>query len=207
MTQITDDLQDANTGGYMPSFAEKLFELTGKQTYVSENAEGGSEFSPYLDNNNWSQSGNLYAPMVAEAESFETYLGRSIDVIIMILGINDARGDTSLATIESDAFDLIDRLAVDFPDVPVMIVQRGRMSGGSYASDPQWIGVGEIITNGVDGLVETYSHVHLAEDLSDTDEYPISTPAAYYDSLHLTQEYNNKLGENLAIFYANNIMQ
>lgn len=199
LNPITTDLVDANTGGYMAKFAEKYNELTNGVVNVIEQAEGGSEFSPHLDNNNWSTIGDLYTPAIAEFNSFESVTGKTIDVIIMILGINDARGTTLLTTIESDAVSLIDRLAIDFPNIPIMISQLGRQ-GGDYSVNAQWLGVRDIISNGVDGLVETYSHVSLSGDLiNDYGE------GAFYDSLHLNQATNNLLGADLANFYINNI--
>jgi hypothetical protein len=195
LNAITTDLADANTGGYMAKFAERINQRTGGIVNVIEAANGGSEFSPYLDTNNWSTSGDRYAAMKIETDGFTANTGKTVDVIVIILGINDSRGTTDLVTIETDAISLIDRLETDFPSIPKMIYQLGRQSG-AYLIDARWLGVRDIISNGVDGLVETYTNVHLAGDL--INDYG---DGAFYDLLHLNQATNNLLGSNMADFY------
>ena len=192
LNAVTTDIAGANTGTYVPKFAERINEVTGRKVNVIETAVGGAEFSPYLDNNNWSTLGTLYASMITKSNSFVNSTEKSIDYILIILGINDSRGTTALATIESDANSLITRLNADFPNVPKLIYNTGRQAG-NYATNQRWLDVRNIITNGVDGLVETYPSVYLAGDL--INDYGSS---AFYDGLHLNQTANNQLGTDLA---------
>ena len=184
-----NDVANANTGTWMPKMADKLKELTGKYTIVSADGSGGSEFHPYLDNNNWSVSGTLYDPMKVKADALIQSQG-DIDGIIMILGINDARGTNAIIDIENSAISLINRLNTDFNTPNIFIVQIGRTESGVTQ---RVLDVRDIITNGTDGLVETYNNVKLVADLS---QFP---DIDFYDNLHLTQDANNTLGETIAI--------
>lgn len=187
--EIENDILGANTGSWIPSFANTLSGLTGSKIYVSTNGSPGSEFAPHLDDNNWSSTGTQYSTMKSEALNIQTI--KPIDGFIIILGINDARGSTSVAQITIDAFDLIDRLNDDFNNPNIYIVQIGRTESGVTSKVLQ---VRDIITNGVDGLVETYSNVSLCASLATFDN------AYFYDNLHLSQSGNDILGEQIANF-------
>lgn len=191
---VINDVAAANTGSWMPSFANRLNEFLGCNVNLSTNGSAGSEFSPYLDNNNWSISGTLYSPMKVEADALA--LLKNINGFIIILGINDARGTASISQIETDAISLIDRLNSDFSNPKIYIVQIGRTESGVTQ---RVLDVRDIISNGVDGLVETYSNVKLCASLADFDN------SYFYDNLHLTQTGNDILGEQIANYIINDI--
>lgn len=189
LVNSVNDVANANTGTWMPKLADKLKELTNRSVIVSADGSGGSEFHPYLDNNNWSTSGNLYANMKIKADDLIQSQG-NIDGIIMILGINDARGNNAINDIKNSAISLINRLNTDFNTPKIFMVQIGRTESGVTQ---RVLDVRDIISNNTDGLVETYPNVYLSASLAD---FPDTD---FYDNLHLTQPANNTLGENLAI--------
>jgi hypothetical protein len=188
LVNIPNDVQAAATGSWMPSFANKLNQELGRKINVSTHGSGGSEFSPYLDNNNWSTSGTLYSPMKSEVNALA--LLKNINAFIIILGINDARGTSNLGDIESNAFSLIDRLNSDFNTPKIYMVQIGRTESGVTT---KVLNVRSIIED----LVSTYSNVKLAASLASFDN------SFFYDNLHLIQSGNNTLGEELAEFLIN----
>ena len=189
----TGDVINAVTGSWMPSFAVNLKSLTSKKVLMCTNGSGGSEFYPYLDSNNWSTSGNLYDTMVNNSNSMINAFG-DIDGVIIILGINDARGTAAISDIRTAAFSLIDRLNTDFNTSNIFIVQIGRKESGV---NQRVLDVRDIISNGVDGLVETYNNVYLSASLAD---YPDSD---FYDNLHLNQTANNLLGTQISDYIFN----
>lgn len=197
------DMADTGTGTCFPSMASKFKSLINKELVVVEQAFAGSNFSPDGDNNNYSVTGDNYGLMQLDADEYLTTQNvASFDFIYIILGINDVVADTLLTTVETDAVSLITRLRADYgTSTPILICQLGRHPDVGYASDPFWLGVKDIISNGVDGLVETYSNVYQVADLiNDYGE------AAFHDGLHLDQTNTNKLGEDVATYYINNFV-
>lgn len=196
LQEITTDIFGANTGSWMPKMAETINTLSGKTVNISTNGFGGSEFAPYLDNNNWSTLGNKYAPMKTDADYLVTSTGQAVDCFIIILGINDARGTTSIAQVETDAISLVTRLNTDYNNPEILFVQIGKTTTGVTT---RVLDVRNIISNGVDGLVETFSNVSLGASLVGYAD------ALYFDGLHLTQAGNDQLGTELGTYINSNI--
>ena len=122
---------DANIGSPWPNFGIELNGFTNAVINISHSGFGGSEFSPYLDTNNWSTLGTRYTPSKDKALAMLSDAGVSkIDGILIILGINDARGTTSYATIQNDMQSLIDRINTDFNTPNIYIAQIGREESG-----------------------------------------------------------------------------
>jgi hypothetical protein len=172
---------EANTGSPYPAMADRFFTQTSKPFYLVETAVGGSEFAPYLDTNNWSTSGTRYAIMITKASNYLTEQSISkFDFIRITLGINDARGTTLLATVESDAISLISRLRISFPNTPIFINQLGRSSANATRVST--------IRGYINDLVTNNTFVYAAKDLNEFDA------SLFYDGLHLNQSGNDQLG-------------
>lgn len=196
LQEVILDVNGANTGSWMPKLAETVNSFNGKKVNITANGSPGSEFAPYLDNNNWSTSGLNYDLMKSNANYLTTLTGEAIDYFIIILGINDARGTTLIPTIEADALSLVTRLNTDFSNPKILFVQLGREAAGVTA---RVLSVRDIISNGVDGLVETYANVDLGTSMAGYDN------ALYFDGLHLTQVGNDQLGTELGTYINNDI--
>lgn len=190
LTEVVNDVQAAATGSWMPVLANRIKLIVDKKTNVSTNGSGGSEFSPYLDNNNWSTTGSLYAPMKTEAESLSVL--KPLTAFIIILGINDARGTSSLVDVENNAISLIDRLNADFDTPKIYMVQIGRSESGVTSRVLSVRGI-------IEDLVATYDNVQLAASLA------TFSNAFFYDNLHLNQLGNDILGRQIADFILNDI--
>lgn len=183
------DIVDAATGSYVPKLAERLNVLTGKKLNVSTNGSGGSKFSTYDNNNDWSTTGDLYDDMVTDVNSLTASTGQGLDAIIIILGINDARKNATIPNIQSDVVSLINRLNSTFTYPKIFIVQIGKTENGVTTRTLQ---VRDMISNGVNGVVESYNNVRLGADLS------TYIDDMFFDGLHLSQDGNNNLGTELA---------
>jgi hypothetical protein len=176
------DVATAATGSRYPSLADRIFTSTERVTHIVNGGSGGSDFSPDGDTNNWSTTGTAYAAAKTKANNYLATqpAGTVFDIIIITLGINDVNGATALATIDTDAISLIDRINIDWPNTKIIVNQLGK--GGSNGTR------NDAVRATIANLVATYSNVHAATDL---DTYPAE---AFYDGIHLNQAYNNQLG-------------
>ena len=124
-TEVSD-LAGANTGSWSPSFANQYNTLTGKKVMISENANGGSEFFPNGDTNNWYTTGTLYGAMKTETDAMISEVGSAFKGFIIILGVNDARGSEDIGDIETGAVSLITRLNADYSNPNIFICNIGQ---------------------------------------------------------------------------------
>lgn len=191
------DLVSAATGSPWPKMGIDYNTATTRKIVYSSSGSGGSNFSPDGDNNNWSTTGTLYNAMKTKVNNGLANIGLSRPrAIFMILGINDARASSNLATVEADVISLFDRLYTDYPNTRVYVVNVGRENAG-------------IVTARIDsvrGYIQTEvtarENVFMAADLR---TYAIDHPEYYDDdNLHLNQTGNNALGAELATFLENN---
>jgi hypothetical protein len=148
----------------------------------------GGDISPNVNTGNWSTSGILYAPMVIKANSYLANQGVSkFSLIKITCGINDAIGETELATIEADIASLITRLHTDFPETPIMI---------NNIEDR------DAVQDRVDAIRGYLAAIIAADDLvyagKDLFEF---TSGYFFDGLHLRQNGNDLMGTHDAYAY------
>jgi lysophospholipase L1-like esterase len=186
----SNDLSNANTGSQYPKMAIDLYGLTNNKTVIINGALGGSEFSPNGDSNNWSTSGTLYSAATSKVSAALSNMGLSaLRGIILILGINDARGGVSLTTINSDINSLFSRLNASYPNVPIYVCNIGRSETGVSTTRI------DAVRGYISSAVSTYNNCYMAADLR---EYAVAGNLYSADNLHLNQLGCNRLGAQLA---------
>lgn len=183
--------QDLNNAGAIYGTCWKQFALnynaaTGLKPVFVNHAAGGSEFFPNGDTNNWYTSGDLYAPMVTDANTALSFLQvERFRAILIILGHNDASSANTLSDIQLGVTSLITRLIADFPDTEIRIASIGRTSG-SFITLSQYR-----IKAMIRDLFDAYTNVQPGANI-----HPFWDWGFYdADNLHLLQTGNNKLGE------------
>lgn len=195
------DTATANDGSQYPQFALTYKQATGKGVILCEDALGGAEF--YYSNNasHWNTDGSLYAPAKAKAQAMLAHYNIKLKGVILILGINDARGTATMTNIQSGMNSLINRLNADFNTPAIYIVQIGREESGftTRVRDVQKLidNTDTGYTYGL-GLVQRYANVYLADNL----ERYVGLGLYSGDNLHLSQLGNNELGQTLAEYIA-----
>lgn len=192
----SNDLSTSSTGSQYPQLGIDYYNATGKKLCYINTAVGGAEYSPNGDTNNWSTSGVNYTSAKTKITNGLGALGLTkLKFIVVILGINDARGSITLTTVQSDVDSFYSRLNTDFPGIPKYLVQIGRSE--TAISNTRIDAVrGYINTN-----ISTYADCHLAFDLR---TYAQSFPSYYGpDNLHLNITGCNALGTDLATYILN----
>lgn len=189
-----DDLIQAFVGSPWPKYAIDYNTGNSRKPVFSHTAATGSEFYPNGDNSNWYTSGTLYA-------TFKTKLDNALisaavtkpKGIIVILGINDAKGAQSLANISIAIASLISRLNSDYNTPNIYFCLPGRD----------------------DSNFSTTRHQHIKRDLiqasksAENIHVPISLLPLYAwsdysgDDIHPDQGGNNKIGELVARYILN----
>lgn len=206
----TAEVSTALTGSPWKKFALDLNATTGRKIVLSCNGSGGAEWYPNGDNNNWYSSGSLRAAAKTKTDAMIAAKGRtSLDGIILILGINDARGAVTIGNILIGMDSLITWLNTNYPSVPLFIAQIGREESGDttrvldvrsliYNSSATLV-YNDGIQHGL-GLCQRYSTVKMAFD-----EMPNFTSMGYIrtDNLHPNQAGNNYMGAGFATYIKN----
>lgn len=190
------DMINANIGSPWPNFGIYLNNFTGATINISHSGFGGSEFSPYLDTNNWSSLGTLYDPSKDKALNMLSTAGVSkIDGVIIILGINDARGTTAYETIQSDMQSLIDRINTDFNTPNIYLAQIG---SAEFGDTQRVLDIRGFILN----LVANNSNLFMAYD-----EMPFFTDRGWMrtDNLHPNKLGNDAMGKGFAEYIVTDI--
>ena len=196
IVQISTDIVAAPLGTQYPQFCTDYFNGSGKKAVIIPTGFGGSNFAVRTgESGNWSTTGTLYALAVTDAMNALSILGltKLKCIFISSLGINDARGTTSLAQIQSDMVSLITRLRTDFPGVPIMIEQIGR---SEVASLNARIGT---IRGYLKDIALTYNDVYLMGGILSC----ISSGGYGADNLHPSQTGNNNRGAMYARWMLN----
>ncbi|WP_345159614.1 sialate O-acetylesterase [Pontibacter saemangeumensis] len=201
------DTATANDGSPLPQFAMTYHHLTGRRVHVVESAVGGAEFYPNGDEMNWFPTGELYTPAKERLQAALETEGAVLKGVILIQGINDARGTQPLASIMLGMLSLLDRINAHFNTPPVYLVQIGRSESTENVGftprvkdvqklldspDPTYV-----LSDGRPygfGLAQRYPNIRMAETL---ERY---VHLGYYgpDNLHLSQAGNDHLGDQLA---------
>jgi hypothetical protein len=182
------DTIGANNGSQYPSMANKLKELTGRVVHIVETATGGDGIARYTQNN-WTATGNRYAPMLTKANSYLSNQEVSkFDIIKIIAGYNDGGSSYDEAIFNEDLASLITRLTADFPNTK--IVYSSLYSGKSAARDKIRVSIQNLINNN--------SSVYAGEDLENW-----KSATHLFDGIHLNQAANDSFGEADAAIIAN----
>lgn len=195
IVEMTADIVAAPLGSQYPQFCTSYFNGSGKKAVIIPTGVGASNFSPDGDTNDWSTTGDNYAPAVTDARNTLALLGltKLKAIFICSLGINDARGSAVLSTIQSDITSLLTRLQSDFPDVPIIMEQIGRDETASLTAR---IGA---IRGYIKTAVIANPNVYLLGGLS-----PLFSNGGYgVDNLHPNQTGNNWRGEQMARWMLN----
>lgn len=188
--RVGGDTIGANNGSQYPSMANKFKELTGRATHIVETATGGDGFAR-VRSNNWTATGNRYAPMLTKANSYLTDQGLAKFTFIKLIGaINDVNSDATIAQIDEDINDLVVRLHADLPDTPLVF---SNIYSGTVKRDA----VRAIIQN----IIDTDPLVFAGEDLQN-----FNSGTHLFDGLHLYQASNNLFGEADAVIINNTVL-
>ena len=190
LTERVRDTIGANNGSQYPNMAIKFKELTGRVTHIVETATGGDRFAR-VRSNNWTATGNRYAPMLTIANSYLTNQSATkFDFIKLVGGINDVNSGATESEIDIDIRDLIARLHSDFPNTPLVF-------SNIYSDSAKANAVRATITD----IIATDALVYAGEDLQNWNS------ATYqFDKLHLYQTANNAFGEADAVIINNTVL-
>lgn len=130
---VNTELPYGTLGSWVQSFANELKSRTGRKTFLINGAHGQS--CVFTSTYSWYTDGSLYDEFKAKVSKGLRAFGRSrLDAIVIHLSINDVRIGRSLANITTGWNSLISRLNTDFPGVPKLIMQLGRMDVASTSN-------------------------------------------------------------------------
>lgn len=199
------EFSTASSGSPWKKMGIDLYNATGKRIVfitcglagaeVFPNGGTNTHWAPHYDNAGAFVSGGtgstLYTNSVTEAAQCLAFLGKtSLDGILDIVGINDARGSATLANISTGFTDFYDQTNTDFPGVPIYAVSVGRDENNTISDRNATIKKYQRV------LSDNRSYYHLALNL-----HPFMSQAwGYYqgDNLHPTQAGNNVIGTMMA---------
>jgi hypothetical protein len=192
----TDILQSgapADAGSFYPQYGISRYTDTGVPVVFVTSGIGGSNYSPRTgDTGDWTDADTLWSTAKTNYDNCKAYLlarGYKINYKVkVVLGVNDGRGATPLATVESDITDFYDRFESDYPGIEIGIVLPGRDENSVNTTR------GGYIRTFLINEAKARSNVYVA-----CSEVPYWANG-YYDSdnLHLIQTGNNVLGEMMA---------
>ncbi len=167
-------------------FAYNYNVSTGSNVVVCNRAVAGSDVSPAADLNDWSTTGNLYVPMVTDANACLTYLNKTkYDAIVVWLGVNDIQAGVSSSTIITYYNSLISRLMISFPSTRIYIVSHS-ITGTLGMTSSKFT-----LKKGFRDLAQNNTDVELLCNLDSFNQW------GYVDGIHLFQPGYNKIGELL----------
>lgn len=192
---------DADNGSVFPQLGIELNLSTGKKIVFVTSGTGGSNYSPRTgDTGDWTDADTLWSTAkdnFDDCVSFMsvTYPDANIEqVAYVILGVNDVRGATALATIQTDIDNFYDRITTAYPSLQIGLVLPGRTE--VTTSDNRLSNIRNYLIQ----AARDYSNVYVAC----TEAHLWS--AGYYlvDNLHLSQDGNDEaLAPMMARWYNN----
>lgn len=182
----TTDIPGASNGSPWPQFCIDYFNATGVKAVVIPNGIGGTKFF-----DSWNGTSSTYTTARTDAQDALTTAGVTrLKGIIIICGVNDARGGDPLSGIKNSIGNLFYQLSVDFPYTQIYVVMLGHSSTQSNRLAPVRGSVREQVSN--------YTNAQIVCQLQAIHEWtpPAGSPGGYYgaDNLHLNQTGNNLLG-------------
>lgn len=194
----TDILQSgsvANGGSIWPQAGIEYYSKTGFKPVFVTGGVGGTNYAPRTgETDNWSTSSTLYDTKKQDLINCLNHLQlKKPKYIVVILGINDARGSTSLNQIQIQINNFYAKIQADFPNTTILIAQIGRDETGTTTN--RIVNVRKYLKDIVTNNSNCYFFTQLA---------PLF-PAGQYDSdnIHLLQTGNNTVGLMFGRWLAN----
>lgn len=195
----TDILQTgagANWGSIYPQMGISYFNATGRKPVFVTGGVGGTNYAPRTgDSGDWSAADTVYSTAKTQLDNCLAYLGLSGPKYIYVnCGINDARGDTALATIQTEITNFYNKLHTDYPNAVIIITMPGRFEIGEVTST-RILEIRNYLKT--EGQNRGYMHIAASETAM--------WSAGHYDSdlLHLLQTGNNIIGEMVGRWLSN----
>lgn len=186
-TDILQSGSGANWGSIWPQMGISYNTYTGKKPVFVTGGVGGTNYAPRTgDSGDWSAADTIYSSAKTELDNCLAYLGKKGPRYIVVnLGVNDGRGTTALATIQTEITAFYTKLHTDYPNAIILQIMMGRNE--TEVSTARAIAIRNYIRN----EAETRDYMHIIA--SETALWSNS----YYDSdnLHLLQTGNNIVGE------------
>lgn len=176
----TTDIPGASDGSPWPQFCIDYYNATGYKVVIVPNGVGGTKFF-----DTWDGASGTYTGARTDANDALTAVGNGISKlrgVLVICGINDAKGGDDLNTINTKIGNFYTALGADFPGVPIYQAMLGTATTGANRH-PQ-----------VRGFIREYAitnpNVNIVCTLAPFEAY------GYYgaDGIHLVQTGNNVLG-------------
>lgn len=125
--------QSANTGSFLPAFANACHESTGRDVVLIHCTRGGTPILPAADlynNGNWSETGVHFGNALTKTNAAIAKTGAPLRGILWCQGEMEGLampGGTVTADQYKDALvDLIARFRAEYPGVPFYIIETGR---------------------------------------------------------------------------------
>lgn len=195
---LADVANRPNVGSPWPQFAINYNLIdTSKKAVIIPTAVGASNFANQgVASDCWDPtvSGSLYDTAVMDAQACMSVMGvTKLKGIIIILGINDARGTVGLDTTQAAIDSFFVQIQIDFPNVPIMVYQIGR---SEVTTVDARIGA---VRQYLKTVCENNTNVVMMGTV-------LAAEGAGYVSggdIHLTQAGNNEAGKSAARWHAN----
>lgn len=187
---------DDNTkGSIWQQFATDRKAASGYITYLVQCARGGSDIGPASDDIDWSDTGDLWAPSLADVQAALADLGLQYPrAIFMNAIINDIRdAGKSSQDCKDGLLAFVTKVTTAFPGVPILFPQIGRTEGSSLTQKLYDLRVY------AKQLSELFPDFHIVGS------GPAMIGAGYYngDDLHYSTDGNNAFGAMHARWFAN----
>lgn len=180
------DIPGASNGSPWPQFCNDYIASTGNTPVIIPNGVGGSKFF-----DSWNGTSAAYLAAKQDAIDAMSVAGVTrLKGIIIICGVNDARGGDGISAIGAAIGNLFYHLDIDFPKTQIYVVMLGHSNTNAQRLAPvRWY---------VRNQVKNYTNCHIVCQLQAIHEWtpPAGSPGGYYgaDNLHLNQTGNNLLG-------------
>lgn len=182
----TTDIPGASNGSPWPQFCIDYFNATGTKVIIIPNGIGGTKF---IDS--WNGTSSTYTTARTDAQDAMTAMGVTrLKGIIIICGVNDARGGDNINDIGAAIGRLFYQLNLDFPFTQIYVCMLGHSATNSQRLSP--------VRGYVRDQVYNYTNAQIVCQIQAIHEWtpPAGSPGGYYgaDNLHLNQTGNNLLG-------------
>jgi hypothetical protein len=189
--------QIANTGSIVPSFANRLNELSEQKIFVITAARGGASCHLKAEMSNydtWDVSGNLFAMAVEKTKMAETKSGCGLSGIIWMQGERDANailnGQLTADEYETALENVIHRFSAAFgKKLPFYIILT------AYQQDKPRTGC-DLVRNVQVAMSKKLKRVYIA--YNETGEF--AQRKWFKDAVHYNQDALNDIGKKTAEF-------
>jgi len=120
------ELAGANTGSPWVQCGKTYYTGASIKSVFVDTHSGGAEFSPNGDNNNWSATGTLRASAETKIDGAVTHYGVIPKAIFVLLGENDIRASTTIATVLTDIDAFFTWITTKYPNTDIVVMQCGK---------------------------------------------------------------------------------